>query len=202
MDDLQALLAEIVSGDDRRAEAAVHGLSACGTVVLPALRLLLASPDPDARWWATWALSEIRDPQVPALLKEGLSDPELSVRQAAALALRQQPNPEAIPDLITMLESAPQSNGAMPERDPVLAHLAAAALIAAGDAAVPGLIRTLENGSQAARALAARCLAAIGDKRAIPALYAALDSDSAVVEYWAAEGLEKMGVGMTFLKPE
>jgi hypothetical protein len=28
-----------------------------------------------------------------------------------------------------------------------------------------------------------------------------LDSDSAVLEHWASEGLEKMGVGMSFFSP-
>ena len=30
----------------------------------------------------------------------------------------------------------------------------------------------------------------------------ALDDSSALIEYWAGEGLEKMGVGMVFYKPE
>ncbi len=197
MDEPQSLLAEITSGDDRRAEAAVKKLSALGAEALPALKDLLASPDADARWWATWSLAEIRHPQVPPLLKAALHDAQLSVRQAAALALRQQPSPEAIPDLIDILNSA-----GLEEHDPALAHLAVAALIAVGETAVLPLIQILESGSQAARILAARALAMIGDKRAIPALFASLDTGSAVLEHWAAEGLERMGVGMTFLKPE
>ncbi len=197
MADLQSLLAELTSGDDHRAETAVKKLSALGTEALPALKAMLASPVADARWWATWALAEIRDPQVPPLLKAALHDPQISVRQAAALALCQQPSPEAIPDLIAILRaSSPE------DADPTLAHLAAAALIAVGEAAVPPLIQILESDPQPARILAARALARIGDKRAIPALFACLDSSSAVLEYWAAEGLERMGVGMTFLKPE
>jgi len=49
---------------------------------------------------------------------------------------------------------------------------------------------------------AVRALAKIGDQRAIPALFEALDDNSALIEYWASEGLEKMGVGMVFYKPE
>ena len=45
-------------------------------------------------------------------------------------------------------------------------------------------------------------LAKIGDERAIPVLFEALDDSSALIEYWASEGLEKMGVGMVFYKPK
>ena len=41
----------------------------------------------------------------------------------------------------------------------------------------------------------------IGDTRAIPELYKMLDSDSALLEYWASDGLERMGVGMVFFAP-
>jgi HEAT repeat protein len=200
---LEFLLFELTSGDDRRAEAAVQKLSTLGEEAVQGLKALLASPQADVRWWATWALAEIRHPQVPPLLKEALHDPEVSVRQAAALALRMQPNPEALIDLIAILTGSLHSGDA----DPTLAHLAAAALIALGEPSVPDLIRLLESGPQPVRPVAARCLAAIGDRRAIPALFAALENNtgqeaSAVLEYWASEGLEKMGVGMSFLKPE
>lgn len=199
MDDLPDLITELTSGDDRRAVDAVERLSALGASALPAVKELFDCQDPDTRWWATWALAEIQDPQVPFLLKKALGDPDLGVRQAAALALRKHPDPEAIPDLIAILEGA--NPGVTIPCDPTLMHLTVAALIAAGEMAVPDLIRLLQNGSQPARVMAARALALIGDKRAIPALSAALDSDSAVLEYWAAEGLERMGVGMTFLRP-
>jgi HEAT repeat protein len=48
---------------------------------------------------------------------------------------------------------------------------------------------------------AVRALAYIGDKRSIPQLFQALDEDSAMLEYWANEGLQKMGIGMMFYKP-
>jgi HEAT repeat protein len=49
---------------------------------------------------------------------------------------------------------------------------------------------------------AMRALALIGDQRSIPLLFEALDSDSMLMEYWANEGLERMGVGMIFYKPD
>jgi hypothetical protein len=33
-------------------------------------------------------------------------------------------------------------------------------------------------------------------------LFEELDDSSALIEYWASEGLEKMGVGLVYFKPE
>jgi HEAT repeat protein len=73
--------------------------------------------------------------------------------------------------------------------------------VATDATAVPDLIEVMENGSQVARLEAARALSEIGDTRAIPVLFKALEEGSVVLEYWASEGLEKMGVGMTFFEP-
>jgi HEAT repeat protein len=59
----------------------------------------------------------------------------------------------------------------------------------------------MENGSPQARIEAARALGFIGDARAVPQLFKALDGDSAILEYWADQGLERMGVGMVFFNP-
>jgi HEAT repeat protein len=59
----------------------------------------------------------------------------------------------------------------------------------------------MEEGPYLARLEAARSLARIADPRAIPALFDTLDEDSALIEYWANEAFEKMGVGMAFFKP-
>jgi HEAT repeat protein len=89
----------------------------------------------------------------------------------------------------------------MGSQDALLARLAANALACTGADAVPALLEVLEKGEQALRLEAARALAHIGDERSIPALFKALDEDSALMEYWANEGLERMGVGMVFFKP-
>jgi HEAT repeat protein len=47
----------------------------------------------------------------------------------------------------------------------------------------------------------ARILALIGDTRAVPTLFHALDDDSALIRHWVDEGLERMGIGMAFFKP-
>ena len=191
MEENQILIQDLTSGDDSRAEAAARKLTQQGEAALPALRELLQAPQADARWWATWALASLSHPEVGRLLRELLKDADQGVRQCAALALREQPNIEAIPDLVALLE----------EQDPILARLAAAALIAAGAEAVPALLEVIQNGSQRARLEAVRSLASIGDERAIPALYAAYQEGSAIMEYWANEGLEKLGVGMVLFDP-
>jgi HEAT repeat protein len=189
--DKSALLAEITCGSDDRAEAAALQLAAYGSGSLPILKEFLQDSNEDVRWWATRSLAEIRDPEVTPLLLQALHDPEPAVRQCAALALRYQADPRAIPPLIQALS--------LPDR--LMARLAADALIATGDESVPALIEVMQNDSQTARLEAARALSEIGDPRAIPALFNALDEDSAILEHWAGEGLEKMGVGMVFFNP-
>ncbi len=187
---MQALLGDLTSGDDCRAEDAIKSVAEKGSQGIPVLRDLLSAAETDVRWWATWALSESRAPESQELLRQMMHDPEISVRQCAALALRQKPDPLAIPELTAGLS----------DNDSVLARLCGAALIAIGKEAVPALIEVLENGPQAAKLEAARSLAMIGDQSSIPALFAALQKDSALMEYWASEGLDRMGVGMSFFK--
>jgi eukaryotic-like serine/threonine-protein kinase len=191
MEDLQQLIGDLTSGDEHKAEAAVRKISSCGEEALPELEILLASPDADTRWWATWALAGIKSPRTPQLLRERLHDQDIPVRQCAALALREQPDPAAIPDLISCLL----------EEDPTLVRLAGAALAAMGPEAVPHLLEMIKNSHLPARLEILRALAVIGDERAIPTLFEALDDESALVEHLASEGLAKLGIGMKFYKP-
>jgi len=83
-----------------------------------------------------------------------------------------------------------------------IARLATEALVRAGPPAVAPLIRTLSNDIQPrVRANAARALALLADPAAIPALFTALEDDSLLVQHWAEEGLEKLGVGQVYFKP-
>lgn len=193
---LGQLLSELTSGDEARAEATVKRLAALqsqqGEALLGALSALLASPDAEARWWAARALSALNDARVPALLTRALSDAHPEVRQCAALGLRFHPDPQAIPRLVEMLGDA----------DGLIVRLAGDALAAIGGEAVPALLDVLQNGTRTERLAAARALAILQDQRAIPALFNALNEDSALLEYWAGEGLERMGMGMTFFTPE
>lgn len=191
MTEIQHLIAELSSGDEPRAEAAAYELTAFGEQALVPLQRLYASGDADLRWWALRAAAEIPSENSKSLLSAGLRDEDNSVRCCAALGLRLQPTAEAVPELLEQLRAP----------DKLLARLAADALASIGELAVPGLLAVMESGPQSARLEAVRALAYIGDQRSIPTLFEALDEDSALVEYWANEGLERMGVGMVFYKP-
>jgi HEAT repeat protein len=198
MPDLQSpkgtlpLIAKLTSRDDEVAEAVVGQLAALGETALPALFDLIESADAEKRWWALRALAVISHPEVPPRLWEALHDPDPAVQQCAALGLVKQPWGEATPDLIALLGA----------EDRLLARLSGDALIATGSPALPALITTLENGPQPARIEAARALALIGDKEAIPALFKAWQEGSSMVQHWAEEGLDRMGVGMQFFSPD
>lgn len=186
------LLDELRCGDDERAEAAFSHLDAWGPELVEPLRERLFSPDAEIRWWAVRALAEINDGRVPGLLAGALSDPDKGVRWCAGLALRTHPSEPAAPALLSLLS----------DEDALTRRLAGDALVAIGSPVVPQLLGAMQNGEHLPRLEAARALAKIGDERAIPALFKALEDNSALVEYWATEGLEKMGVGLVLYKPE
>jgi HEAT repeat protein len=197
MNVIESFITELTSGDDRRIEAAAIELAALGEKALPALRHLLSANDDhglqqaDRRWWALRALAEIECPAAHDALLQALADPDPGLRQCALLGLRLQPDER-------LLAQAP---ALLADQDTLTASLAADALIALGKLATPVLVMILQDAPQAARLQAVRALARIQDPRSIPVLFKALDEDSALVEYWASEGLERMGVGMIFFKP-
>jgi hypothetical protein len=45
-------------------------------------------------------------------------------------------------------------------------------------------------------------LADLGDHRSIPLLLSAQGGDSAVMQYWAQVGLERLGLNMVYLSPD
>jgi HEAT repeat protein len=183
--------AELTSGDDRRAERASAALARLGRRPLPRLLELMRSDSADHRWWAVRCLAAIPEVRADRALVEALGDPYLAVRQAAALALRQRPMADAIPALLALLGSD----------DALLARLAGDALAACGAAATAALAQAAKDPSPAVRIGAVRALAMNDDPGAIPALYAALEDPSAMVEYWACEGLERRGLGMVYFLP-
>ncbi len=189
--EIPAIASEFASGSDKRADKAARELAAHGSFNPQVYKQLLADRRVDVRWWAVRSLAEIDSPEATPLLIHSLDDSDTSVRQCAALALQRQPDPQAIPALSQLLSSS----------DQLLGRLAGEALIAAGSEAVPALLDMMQDSPQKARIEAARCLALIGDTRAIPELFKALDGESALMEHWAGEGLEKMGVGMVFYSP-
>lgn len=189
---LSDLLHQLVNGSESESDSAARAIAALELEAIAPLAGLLHDPNPETRWWAVRSLSEIPLPEATAHLRNALQDPDESVQHCALLGLRQHPAPENIAVLCDVLRSA----------NPMSAHLAADALIAIGAPAVPPLLETLKTGEAAIRIQAARALAKIGDTRSIAGLFDLYEDDSALLEYWAEQGLEKMGVGMQFFIPD
>jgi HEAT repeat protein len=192
MKNLSVLLSQLSCGEAELAEQAIFQLASWGSEVVEPLQDQLSHPDAEVRWWAVRALTEVNDERVTELLVQALADPDKGVRWCAGLALRSHPSPEAILALIGMLA----------DTDALARRLAGDALVAIGEPAVLPLEDLMHQEDHLVRLEAVRALAKIGDQRAIPVLFEALDDSSALVEYWASEGLEKMGVGMVLFKPE
>jgi HEAT repeat protein len=180
---------ELFSGDDALAEAA---LAQAEPAWLPELQAALADADAERRWWAVRALAVMPGEAPTRALLQAAADQDPSVRAAAIFALGERAAPEAVVPLLF----------ALGDPSDYLARLATDALVHIGQAAVAGLIRALAQDAQPrVRAHAARALAFIGDTSAIPALFTAIEDESALVQYWAEEGLERMGVGQVYFKP-
>ncbi len=188
---LQPLLEALDSGDDQRAEAAVPALATLGEEAREALGARRHDPDPDRRWWAYRALAAFPDDTSDWLLP-GLNDPDPAVRQAAALGLRLHPQPRHAAALIAALDDA----------DALVGDLAMQALIAIGRPAAAPLLDALPKGSPRARLRMVRALAAIAAPESIPALMNILENDSALMQYWADQGLDNLGLKMLYFKPD
>lgn len=182
-------LTELFSGDEERARAALEKVSVAD---VPELIEAASSPTLENRTWAVVALGTISAPAATNALITLTADADPEVRAAVFFALGQQRAPEAITPLMFALS----------EHSSYLARLAADALIQIGPPAVPALCEALNREVETAvRVNLARALALIADTRSIPALFRALDDDSAIVQHWADHGLEKMGVGQVYFKP-
>jgi HEAT repeat protein len=121
-----------------------------------------------------------------------LNDPAPEVRQCAALGLAVKPDETAIQPLVQALSDA----------DSITSHLAMNALIKAGKDAAPALIESVKKKDpQSARILALRALAEIRDHRAIPVMMQVMEEDSVLLQHWAQEGLERLGLAMVYIKP-
>jgi HEAT repeat protein len=189
--DVQELLADLTGPDESRAEAAAAVLAKHGQSIFPQLELLLRSADADQRWWAIRTLAAMPEPH-REWLRRGLEDAAPDVRAAAALALAAHPDEAATPALVKTLA----------DKDSVVAALAARALIAIGSAAVPALLEAYDGSTPRARIEIMRTLAEISDPRAIRLMMKAMEEDSAVLGYWAQQGLDTLGLNMVYLKPE
>ena len=197
MNKLERLLEDITSGDEARAEAAVTPLLDVGEEAIPALLELTRSPDVDSRWWGLRVLAVSPDLRTEWLVPF-LNDPAPEVRQCAALGLAGKPDESAVETLVRALN----------DEDSMVATLAANALVKTGSPAVPSLIEAVKRppvegtGSQSQRIHALRALAEIRDHRAIPVMMQVMQEDSALLQHWAQEGLERLGLDMIYIKPQ
>ena len=200
MSTLQSLLEDLVSGDEARAEAAIPALVEM-EAALPALLDLTQSPDVDSRWWALRALASTAHSRTEWLVPF-LNDPAPEIRQCAALGLAGKPDESAVEPLVRALSDA----------DSMVGSLAVHALVKIGGAAVPSLIEAVKRrpatqgsvegtGGQSQRIQALRALAEIRDHRAIPIMMQVMQEDSALLQHWAQEGLERLGLDMVYIKP-
>jgi HEAT repeat protein len=187
---LERLLGDLASGDEARADAALSQLVDMGQAAVSGLKDLTRSTDPDTRWWAVRGLASLS--QAPAeWLVPFLNDPAPEVRQCAALGLAGKPDEGAVDSLVRALN----------DDDSMTASLASNALIKAGSAAVPALIKAVKHGAASQRIHALRALAEIRDHRAIPVMMNVMQEDSALLQHWAQEGLERLGLDMVYIKP-
>jgi HEAT repeat protein len=201
---LQALLNDLTSGNETRAEKAVPALVEMGKDALPALLDLTRSPEVDHRWWSLRVLAQAPQAQTEWIIPF-LSDPAREVRQCAALGLTIKPDNRAVESLVQALS----------DEDSMVSSLAVNALVKIGKAAVPVLIDVVKPGPdgssgahpgdgsapQSARIHALRALAEIRDHRAIPVMMKVMEEDSALLQHWAKEGLDRLGLDMVYIKP-
>ena len=191
MASLNDLVADLISEDENRAEAAACELAGYGETALSTLEILLNSSIVDQRWWAVRTLAQMRQPPLNWLI-DALSDPSCEVREAAALALTAHPSENAVPGLVH----------ALGDTEGMLGALAMNALTEIGKPALPALLEAYQYAQTKAQIQIIRTLAEIRDKRAISLMLKATEEDSAVVSYWAREGLERLGLNMVYIKPE
>jgi HEAT repeat protein len=181
---------DLTGGDDERAERSIPAIVALGEAALPRLLELTRDPDADARWWAVRALAASPHTRTSDLIPT-LSDSSPEVRAASALALCGHPGGEAVEALVNLLA----------DEDSLVAGLAGNALVKIGSPAVPSLLKVMEEATATVRIAALRALAEIRDHRAIPTMMKCLGEESAVLQYWAQEGLERLGLNMVYVKP-
>ena len=192
MADLQQLLEDLSSGDEARAEEAVVAMIAMGQAAIPALLDLSRAEEADSRWWALRTLAQSPLAQTDWLIPFLLNDQAPEVRQCAALGLAIRPDERAIGPLVQALS----------DTNSMTANLAMNALVKIGKDAVPALIeRVKDKSSQSARILALRALAELRDHRAIPVMMQVMEEDSVLLQHWAKEGLERLGLDMVYIKP-
>lgn len=189
---MQKLLDDLTSGDDARAEKSITSLIELGEAVIQPLVDLTRSSDANIRFWAVRALSaspHVLTSHLIPLLNDSMAD----VRAAAALAIMNHPHEDALEALIQTLYDG----------DSLTASLAGNALVKIGASATAPLLTVMQEAKTSVRITAIRALAEIKDHRAIPIMMKCLndENESAVIQYWAVQGLNKLGLDMVYINP-
>src|SRR5512142_2430623 len=186
----KTLLADLTSGDEDRAEAAARRLAEVGEAALPSLEQLLHSEVRDHRWWAVRTVAQMSSPRRDWLI-QALGDASSEVRAAAALGLSTHPVEQAAPGLVAALQ----------DEDSIVAILAVNALAALGQTAVPALLEAFPASNRRGKIQIMRALAELKDHRSIPLMMKVIENESAMLRYWAEQGLERLGLDMVYIKP-
>ena len=187
----EELLASLISGEEARAESAALELAQRGASILLQLEPLLHSKNSDERWWAVRTFAQMSEPHLDWFV-QALADESADVRGAAALALTAHPEEWVVPALIPILD----------DDDSMVRMLAVHALVAIGKPAVPALLESYQSSQLRGRIQCMRALAEIQDHRAIPLMMKSMSEDSAMLHYWAQEGIERLGLNMVYINPE
>ena len=160
-----------------------------GSLAVRSLARALPDSRADVRYAATDALLALGRAALPDL-QAALAGDDPQVREGAALALaRLAPDAlvaageSALPALVSVLR-----HDAGPLRE-----TAVSALARIGGAAVPALLRALDDRSWDVRALAVDALGQVGDPAAVPGLLRVLESDDADLRARAASALGEIG---------
>jgi hypothetical protein len=197
MQSLEQLVENLLSGEDHRAEESARSFPVYHNSGVETLLEIFRHPEADHRWWALRALACFPAGDFPAAgdcLIKGLADPDLSVQNCAAVGLREQPTPEAVPHLVALLK----------HEDKLLARLAGDALAVLEKEASPALKEFVEGQGEKhsnGKVEAVRALALIRDPASISTLFHVWESGSSMVRHWAERGLNDMGIGMAFFDP-
>ncbi|MFC2063835.1 HEAT repeat domain-containing protein [Chloroflexota bacterium] len=187
--DAETLIEKFTLGDDCQADESAKILASMGEPVIPRLRELLGSAEEDNRWWAVRTFSLMKETPDEIFIKM-LSDVSVEVRKCAALSIFNNPSTNAIGKLVELLSDI----------DPMMANLAANAIIAIGNKSLPCLLNGISNMEGLGRIEAYRAIACLNNHDAIPILMEGLEDDSHLVNYWAEEGLTKLGLDMVYIK--
>jgi HEAT repeat protein len=80
--------------------------------------------------------------------------------------------------------------------------MAVHALSKLGEEAVQPLLDAYTSAVPRGRIHIMRALAELRDSRAIRLMMDSLEGESAALQYWAQEGLERLGLNMVYMKPD